>query len=96
MQMKRILKNYRRKRREPCAIELGNALSFHLKFLQIPSDGKFNNSKIRDKKVEKLQKLKFLALTNYVKVLFITNSRFEMQMKRILRIIVASDVNITQ
>ena len=33
MQMKRILKNYRRKRREPYAIELGNDLSFHLKFL---------------------------------------------------------------
>ena len=31
--MKRILKNYRRKRREPYAIELGNDLSFHLKFL---------------------------------------------------------------
>ena len=32
-QMKRILKNYRRKRREPYVIELGNDLSFHLKFL---------------------------------------------------------------
>ena len=31
--MKRILKNERRKRREPSAIELGNNLSFHLKFL---------------------------------------------------------------
>ena len=32
-QMKRILKNYRRKRREPYAMGLGNDLSFHLIFL---------------------------------------------------------------
>ena len=35
--MKRFLKNCRRKRREHYAKELGNDLSFHLKFLKIPS-----------------------------------------------------------
>ena len=53
--MKRILKNYRRKRREPYAVELGNDLSFHLKFRQIHHYGKFFNSQIRDKKGEKVQ-----------------------------------------
>ena len=53
--MKRILKNYRRKRREAYEIELGNDLSFHLKFLSIPSQEKFYNSKIRDKKGGKVQ-----------------------------------------
>ena len=64
-QMKRILKNYRRKRRKPCAIGLRNDLSFHLKFLDIHHNGKltstsyvdrwFFNSKIRDKKSGKVQ-----------------------------------------
>ena len=52
--MKRILKNDRRKRCETYTIEFGNDLSFHLKFLSIPSSNlKFYNSIIRDKKLGK-------------------------------------------
>ena len=54
IQMKRILKNDRRKRCETYTIEFGNDLSFHLKFLSIPSSNlKFYNSIIRDKNMGK-------------------------------------------
>ncbi len=52
--MKRNMKNDCRKRCETYTIEFGNDLSFHLKFLSIPSSNlKFYNSKIRDKNLGK-------------------------------------------